>query len=955
MSEQLKQFESRLRAHFVGLARTKAQSNDRVFALEHCFDAAEIETLSKELGKSLGKRGMVADFKLSWVVHAAEHGYNFDGQEYWHSFAQRTANWQFYGVRKRLRDWFRVFCAEFSGVRPQGEWATHYKYIAWPIAHALLPRDLQEQLAQSIYNAKYQLRTIAHLPPEATGRLIAQHSYASSSRFRFLLQQRDLVGRLVHALLRGESDTQTSIYPPTLQRITSDLNSRGHARAWLKDAQRQYAKLQIQLPSFKQSYWAQTFPQETEHDSNTTELSDQQGVVLQPTIELRRTASAQWQAVLLVPSFQPLVDAHPEFRKHLLRLRYTVPSHGDALFLGQTLLSARGMQYSLSNWPAQRQCVLSFDTSDVFFDSVVQPECQLRLANIWLFRRNADGSARYIATAHVVAGERYLVVSQDRSRIEGLGPLLPLRCSNVSCIELNLDAVISQSQKSALARAGLSLHSSIRIFPLGLLPRQWGEDSLGVWLTSETPCFRLTRDHEFDAYQITVDAGAIQTFDVAPNARSVNFMLEDLAVGRHRVSVATCIKSETSRGSHYRSVRTLELSLFVRQPTVWTPGALGFNAVVVDVHPPVPTIEDFLSGRIRLTVTGDQARRATCTLVLTDASNATLSSQAIAQDERLPVKESVWDERLADFLSRTSDEQVYLEAAGGYIRIDAEDLGEYRVPLLHHPEPLRWGTTTSKVASTLRLINDGYDKPLRIERLTFSQPMQRIAVPPEDARVGVDTRTTDGLFVAYAEDRGYAAVVSSTSTGKGFDWLGVQLDEHMMRQSRDDRELVETYALWAGARTCGTISRIRRAQVLEHIHNQLIAVVCGVSWIKAEKRLAGSNTPQPWEWEALDSEVTVPISYAAGLGRAFDTAGELLDENLEEIHRTVSLGFRIAQDPAVIRTAWLIAFDPALLLEGSLHPSGPSAQAFEVLVRGARLLLTSRKHGRKRTRTWLRA
>lgn len=955
MSEQLTQFEKRLRAHFIDLAHTKKQSNDRVFALEHCFDTAEIKTLSTELGKSLGKRGMVAEFKLSWVVHAAEHGYNFDGQEYWHSFAEKTSNWQLYGVRKRLRDWFRSFCAEFSGVRPQGEWATHYKYIAWPIAHALLPRDLQEQLAQSIYNARYQLRTIAHLPPEATGRLIAQYSYASSSRFQFLLQQRDLVGRLVHTLLRGESDTQTSIYPPTLQRIADDLNSRGHARAWLKDAQRQYAKLQIQLPSVKQSYWGQTLLQESKQDPDEAALSDQQGVVLQPSIELRRTASAQWQAVLLIPSFQPLVDTHPDFREHLLRLRYSVPSHGDALFLGQTLLSARGMQYSLSSWPAQRQCVLSFDRSDVFFDSVVQPECQLRLANIWLFRRNAYGSARYIATAHVAAGERYLVVSQDRSRIEGLGPPLPLSCSNASCIELNLGSVISQSQKSALAHAGLSLYSNIRIFPLGLLPRQWGEDSLGVWLTSETPCFTLTRDHEFDAYQVTVDAGTIQTFDVPPGVRNMNFMLEDLAVGRHRVSVATCIKSETSRGSHYRSVRTLELSLFVRQPTVWTPGALGFNAVVVDVHPSVPTIEDFLSGRIRLTVTGDQARRATCTLVLTDASNEMLSSQVIAQDERLPLQESLWGERLAAFLSRTSDEQVYLEAAGGYIRIDAEDLGEYRVPLLHHPEPLRWGTTTSKIASTLRLINDGFDKPLRIERLTFSQPMQRIAVPPENARVGIDIRAIDGLFVAYAEDHGYAAVVSSTSTGKGFDWLGVQLDEQVLRQSQDDQELVKTYALWAGARTCGAISRIRRSQVLEHIHNQLIAVVCGVPWIKAEKRVAGSSAPQSWEWETLDAEVAVPISYAAGLGRAFDTAEELSDERLEEIHRTVSIGFRVAQNPAVIRTAWLIAFDPALLLESGSHPSGPSAQAFEVLVRGARLLLTSRKYGRKRTKTWLRA
>ena len=58
------------------------------------------------------------------------------------------------------------------------------------------------------------------------------------------------------------------------------------------------------------------------------------------------------------------------------------------------------------------------------------------------------------------------------------------------------------------------------------------------------------------------------------------------------------------------------------------------------------------------------------------------------------------------------------------------------------------------------------------------------------------------------------------------------------------------------------------------------------------------------------------------------------------------MGFRISQDLAVVRTAWLLAFNPALLLDGDAHPVGLSKDVFATLVRGARLLLLGRKHER---------
>lgn len=105
--------------------------------------------------------------------------------------------------------------------------------------HTCRPKDLQYQLARTLYDLRYQLSARINDQPAEIGRYIAGASCGASSRFRNFLEQEEIAGRIVLALLGGRKDeAQQSIHPLTMTRIVADLQQARNAREWLRDARR---------------------------------------------------------------------------------------------------------------------------------------------------------------------------------------------------------------------------------------------------------------------------------------------------------------------------------------------------------------------------------------------------------------------------------------------------------------------------------------------------------------------------------------------------------------------------------------------------------------------------------------------------------------------------------------------------------------------------------------------
>ena len=201
MSESLDAWQTRLERHFAELAGARKATRLPVFALEHGLDADQIAEITKLLHARLRDGASLGRHWLVWVVYATEQGYDYDGEEYWTSFEARTPQWHERGERRSLRDWFQKFHSAYNGVKPTGPWAEWFSIIAWPITHAILPRDLQHQLARALFDLRPQLLRLVDCSPDQVGRYVAAASHHATSRFRYFLEQEELAGRIVLALL----------------------------------------------------------------------------------------------------------------------------------------------------------------------------------------------------------------------------------------------------------------------------------------------------------------------------------------------------------------------------------------------------------------------------------------------------------------------------------------------------------------------------------------------------------------------------------------------------------------------------------------------------------------------------------------------------------------------------------------------------------------------------------
>jgi hypothetical protein len=164
----LDQWNDGLDGHFRSLVRKRAGSGFPIFSLEHDLNPDEIQEIFSLLRSRLKARLPLRTHWLLWVIYATECGYDYVGDEYWKSFEERTPGWQF-SDRYKVVPWFRKFQSSYNGVVPSGPWAAHFKIIAWPITHAILPRYLQRQFARVLYDLRFRLAIYRRLNPPQSG------------------------------------------------------------------------------------------------------------------------------------------------------------------------------------------------------------------------------------------------------------------------------------------------------------------------------------------------------------------------------------------------------------------------------------------------------------------------------------------------------------------------------------------------------------------------------------------------------------------------------------------------------------------------------------------------------------------------------------------------------------------------------------------------------------------
>lgn len=802
---------------------------------------------------------------LLWVVHAAESGYGYTGDEYWRSFEKQTSGWQFTD-RYRITQWFSKFRETYHGVTPSGPWASQFRIIAWPVTHAILPRYLQGQFARALYDLRFHLSSIDTTDPATIGRRLAANAHHTTSRFEEFLQQEELTGRIVLGLFdEAPSEGEEPIYPPTLKRIVDDLERVRQARDWLKEARR-VVRDRFKGVSKRVGGCAASPLRSTASMAAPTSI--------RPSLFLRHIGSAEWTLGIEVSGFRGVAMLSPDMRTFLRSTRCRLNGAPDTKPAGWLLFGPG--KALLRAWPNPERPLIAFEKCHAVIDNLLEEKCRLTEGPTWLFRIAPDGIAREIKGRIVRPGFSYIVLTtgalpDDRDNIGACS----VRCSDVKAFRISIPEEVSAEETTWLDKLGLQVARTIRLWPAGLVARGWDGEGHTEWLTTESPCFGIVHDHPVDAYLIRLDHGEPRTIEAGPVGSPVFVRLPPLPRGTYSLEVkarrsrviASVVKSPPAEGL---------VELLVREPDPWHPGTVSHSGMVVTVDPYDASLDEFWSNSTQLSVFGPPSHGVTCRVSLEAPDGTKLLSECVNGLLDLPVAPQSWQEKLGQFVQRDRCTWRYLEAAAGKLTINGGELGKYSIHFERETAPVRWVLRRNHKRILVRLVDDSdlEEGDHVIECYALERPLSAVALHPSEARSEVAVDVPGALYLARREQYQDAIVISTGPVSGGLRELGVKSSYEEIRTGLVPlARAIAVLELWRQARLAGFLPGIRREKIVEGIRQAVYEKLGGANWARAES--AYLHDPASTQaLEKLKRGVSKYGGFAAALHSDYETANK---------------------------------------------------------------------------------
>lgn len=946
MPSPLEQWQTHSERHFETLARSRSDASFPIFALEHGLTTEQVEDIAVYLRLLVTQGNRLSPYWLLWVIYATERGYAYTGGEYWRSFEELIPGWELRDRYKMAR-WFSKFHKTYNGVTPTGPWAEHFRIIAWPITHAILPRYLQRQFAKTLYDLRYPLGSLDSDDPLSIGRLIAAKALRPTTRFEEFLQQEELVGRITLALLHREANSGPEpILPSTLARIVSDLERVRHAREWLSETGR------VVTERFK-GIGRGAGPREAGAAKLRHAPVKARRPNIRPGLVLRYAGGDAWSAQIEIPSFQDVAALGTEVKEFLQKTRCLV-NGSDAKRPAGWLLSGR-RRAALQYWPDPDQPLISFERSKGSMDHLLESECRMKEGPVWLFKVGIDGTAREITGGAMRPGGRYIIAhcGEQTPPPEGMRPCT-ISCQGISAFMLSMPQETGAAWTEWSASLGLELARTVRVWPAGLPGRNWDGEGSSEWLTTETPCLGIASDHPVDSYAITLDESPETYISAQQRGWPIFVRLSRLEPGVHLFKVRARRKSSTDQDDSLTEYEGF-MELKVRDPEPWAPGTSFHSGLVVSAEPHDARLDAFWQNQVRFRVLGPESRSVSFSVSLQNSQGEELIHEQIGAPMELPVKPKTWQRRFAEFLDREDIAWRYLEASAGTLKIDGEDLGEFTFTFEHEALPLRWILHQGEGKVVARLVDDTAESDAELKCRIF--PMESPDTPrrcdPAGASVGLDIDPPGALLLAQKGQYYDLIMVSAGLGGEGLKGLGV--NPHFDSITDAPSSLVRAlriFKFWRDARRAGFLADVRGRQITDGFLSAFYCAVGGVGWAKAERCFLDKIDSQ----ESLD-DLQHAVTQRGGFASVLRRDAASIEGGFESVlswFADLAQRYAICDDKALCEFALRFAGHPHKLrriYKEELKGCFGRLNEHRILMRGARLVaLVQANDGRKNPR-----
>lgn len=818
-------FQNRLQDHFAKLKENRIVYP--TFALEHGLTTEELSHLKRLIREYIRNTPPSSEHWLPWIIYAAELGYVYSGDEYWQTFEDNTRGWRQYGDRYLIRKWFKKFQKDYNGVEPRGVWADTFSIISWPITHAILPKDLQTQLAKLLFYVKANLSPEIIKSPQYLGSIISQHAYYSSSRFRIFAENQTLLGQIASALiLQSKNISESLILPSTLEKIIYDLNQVQSAKTWLNKT-REY----VQKTKLKGLAPASAL-KDIGNESLIVARKKVAELGITPKLVLKQNSS-EWEVFLEIPDFINLVAMFPSYNNVLKDSRCIVAgASGRPLARGR--LISYGTQYvKLQQWPNLREDMLKFIDAPPEFQFHLKTEFFISPGPTWLFRISTDGNAYEVKGLSIRPGNQYILIKKKEGKTISLDDymdVMPISCDGVMAIRINMPTSLTTRNLNILNSLGLQITKNIRFWPVGITAQNWDGEGYAEWLTNDNPCIAILADHPLKSMFLTLeDSGEILRLTTIDNNSPIFIQLDRLHPGLNRLVV----KAETPEDSE---VIEGYLDILIREPRPWLPGVCHKDLFLVNADPPSPRLDEFWEGKVSISINGPEGYkiRPLIYLIGNDNQEKCIKIGTLS----LPVNTLSWAALFNKFRETKEAQDYYDQTKACRIEFYGDELGKYVLNLEREFVPLRWSFSRLGRVYRVQLIdNIGSNSDLGLIYYDFKLPDKSSTVNYNDAVNGFCPSPSGGLYVAEATGINFRhGIIIPPVLGNRLEDLRANPKLSCPNKSIDTIAwLLNLTRLWATARITGDIgSVIRQREVLSMLLMQLFCLTCGNNWFVGE-------------------------------------------------------------------------------------------------------------------------
>jgi len=821
--ESLDVFHETLERHFNELRRDRdiRRPGLPIFALEHGLGDGDLTVLTATVTEAVRQKVHPGKSWLPYVIHATEVGYRYTGKEYWPTLEDQTPGWEAHVGREFVKYQFRAFAKKFGGAEPKGKWASHFTTICWPITHAILPSDLQLQLARMLFDYRGSLTYEQFENSGELGQALASHSYQYSKRFQQFSANTELLG-YVSAVLLSESHAIDTLLPSTLERIISDFPR--EAGRLLKSARASADKVNKSgMAGMSRGGSAPTNHANGMHSRETP-----------PPIFFAEYGINGWGVSFRVPDFSPLLARFPELREELAVARCFVRG-GSPRPRARGWLLYSGQRVSLEEWPGVDEPLFSLEDSSVLTSERVALESRTPNLDQWLFRLGADGTGRLVKSGLIQSSTRYLIIrGHNEYPAASWIANAPVDLRGASAVIIQTPEVLTEDAASIVAKLGFGIQTNVNIVPIGLVPALWDGSGYAEWIVGDSPILMLSSSHDIRTCCVMLEGANPLFIDWNVKNPHPIIQLPELPVGLHRLRISFAV------GEGAQAVSDGYVDCRIREAEVSRVSGTFRDPLQIRVLPPSASIEDVWDGQAALDVNGPIGSRckAVVMLLATDETNLATTRFRI----QLPMPSSEWPAFHDRHMRRSAKlADAYDEAAQLVVEISDLELGSAEIRFEREEYPLRWAFKEIHGKPELRLFESG-DTGVRTEVRYAS-----FEHPTEFAEV-----TTIGPSFANNEGGLFIAKVGSISSGAILPREVLGLKDLMppppriavpMRGAKEVAASIELAQAWARARSPGhLIVEMSRQSVLTAFSAAVASSIGGRKWISLEEaRSRGSR------------------------------------------------------------------------------------------------------------------